>query len=239
MLTRGNGVALWRQIHALLGAAISSGRFGPGDRLPSEHGLSRQYGVNRHTIRRALSALEEDGLIRVEQGRGSFVREQVVHYPVGRRTRFSENLSRQRRAPGNILLTAVDAEADPQVAEALGIAPGEVVTRITSAGEADGRRISYSTAFFPRTLFPGMVRVYRELRSVTRTLAHYGVADYARRRTRIIARMPTAEEARELRQPRTRPVLVTESVNVDPSGVPVEFGVCLFASDWVQILVES
>lgn len=238
MLTRGNGVALWRQIHAKLEEAISSGRFGPGDRLPSENSLSGEFGVNRHTIRRALSVLEEDGLIRVEQGRGSFVREPVIHYPVSRRTRFSENLSRQRRTPGNILLMAVDAEADPRVAEALHIEPGEVVTRITSAGEADGRRISYSTAFFPRSLFPGMVRVYRELKSVTRTLNHFGVRDYSRRQTRIIARMPTAEEARELRQPKTRPVLVTESVNVDESGVPVEFGVCLFASDWVQILVE-
>ncbi|WP_207263644.1 phosphonate metabolism transcriptional regulator PhnF [Desulfovibrio sp. Huiquan2017] len=239
MLTRGTGVALWRQIHASLEAAIASGRFGPGDRLPSENDLSREFGVNRHTIRRALSVLEEDGRIRVEQGRGSFVREPVIHYPVSRRTRFSENLSRQRRTPGNILLAAVDAEADPQVAEALRIESGEVVTRITSAGEADGRRISYSTAFFPKTLFPGMVRVYRELKSVTRTMEHFGVADYARRHTRIIARMPTAGEARELRQPRSRPVLVTESVNEDPSGVPVEFGVCLFASDWVQILVES
>jgi len=239
MITRGNGVALWRQVHARLEAAISSGRFGPGDRLPSENSLSQEFGVNRHTVRRALSVLEADGLIRVEQGRGSFVREPVIRYPVGRRTRFSENLSRQRRTPGNILLSAVDAEAEPPVAEALGIEPGAVVTRITSAGEADGRRISYSTAFFPKALFPGMVRVYRELKSVTRTLERFGVGDYARKQTRITARMPTAEEARELRQARTRPVLVTESVNVDASGEPVEFGVCLFASDWVQILVES
>jgi len=238
MLTRGNGVALWRQIHAQLEAAISSGRFSPGDRLPSENSLSAEYGVNRHTIRRALSVLDEDGLIRVEQGRGSFVREPVIHYPVSRRTRFSENLSRQRRTPGNILLSAVDAEADPRVAESLGVKPGEVVTRITSAGEADGRRISYSTAFFPKALFPGMVRVYRELKSVTRTLEYFGVTDYSRKQTRIIARMPTGEEAGELRQLKTRPVLVTESVNVDEKGVPVEFGVCLFASDWVQILVE-
>jgi GntR family phosphonate transport system transcriptional regulator len=221
-----------------LEAAIASGRFGPGDRLPSENSLSAEFQVNRHTVRRALSVLEKDGRIRVEQGRGSFVRERVVHYPVSRRTRFSENLSRQRRTPGNILLCAVDTEADMQVAEALGIEPGEVVTRITSAGEADGRRISYSTAFFPKTLFPGMIRVYRDLRSVTRTLSHFGVADYSRKQTRIIARMPTGEEAGELSQPRNRPVLVTESVNVDPSGTPVEFGVCLFASDWVQILVE-
>jgi GntR family phosphonate transport system transcriptional regulator len=83
-----------------------------------------------------------------------------------------------------------------------------------------------------------MVRVYRELKSVTRTLNYFGVADYSRKQTRIIARMPTTEEAGELRQPRNRPVLVTESVNVAENGVPVEFGVCLFASDWVQILVE-
>ena len=210
----------------------------PGDRLPSENVLSEKYGVNRHTIRRALSVLEEEGAIRIEHGRGSFVREPVIHYPVSRRTRFSENLSRQRRTPGNVLLAAVDVEADSAVAEALDIAPGQVVTRITSAGEADGRRVSYSTSFFPRTLFPGMVRVYRETGSVTRTFEHFGIDDYSRKQSRIIARMPTAEEARELGQPRSRPVLVTESVNVDPSGVPVEFGVCLFASDWVQILVE-
>ncbi|WP_316896383.1 phosphonate metabolism transcriptional regulator PhnF [Pseudodesulfovibrio indicus] len=238
MLTRGTGVALWRQIHDRLEREIASGSYGPGDRLPSESRLSAEYGVNRHTIRRALSGLEEDGLIRVEQGRGSFVREPVIHYPVSRRTRFSENLSRQRREPGNVLLLAVEAEADPRVAEALGIEPGDVVARITSAGEADGRRISYSTSYFPRALFPGMVRAYREHGSVTRALNHFGVADYSRKRTRIIARMPTTEEAEELRQPRTRPVLVTESVNVDGAGVPVEFGVCLFASDWVQILVE-
>ncbi|MCJ2165282.1 MULTISPECIES: phosphonate metabolism transcriptional regulator PhnF [unclassified Pseudodesulfovibrio] len=238
MLIRGNGVALWRQIYSQMEADIASGRFGPGDRLPSESSLSAEFGVNRHTIRRALAVLEEGGLIRVEQGRGSFVREPVIHYPVSRRTRFSENLSRQRREPGNILLMAVDTEADGVVAEALGIRPGEVVTRITSAGEADGRRISYSKSYFPRALFPGMVRVYREYGSVTRTLEHFGVGDYSRKRTRIISRMPTAEEARELAQPKTRPVLITESVNVDESGVPVEFGVCLFASDWVQILVE-
>ncbi|MBG0788863.1 MAG: phosphonate metabolism transcriptional regulator PhnF [Desulfovibrionaceae bacterium] len=238
MLSRGNGVALWRQIHSKMETEISSGGYGPGDRLPSENELSGRFGVNRHTIRRALAALEEDGLIRVEHGRGSFVREPVIHYPVSRRTRFSENLSRQRRRPGSILLMAVDIEADPMVAEALDIEPGAVVTRITNAGEADGRRISYAKSYFPRAQFPGMVRVYRETGSVTRTLRHFGIDDYSRKRTRIIARMPTVEEARELEQPKKRPVLITESVNVDARGVPVEFGICLFASDWVQILVE-
>lgn len=238
MLTRGNGVALWRQIYSMLEQEIASGRLQPGDRLPSENALSGKFVVNRHTIRRALSSLEENGLIRVEHGRGSFVQEPVIHYPVSRRTRFSENLSRQRRTPGNVFIGAVDTEADRLIGEALDIESGEVVTCISSVGEADGRRISYSTSYFPRSLFPGMVRIYRENGSVTRTLEHFGVVDYSRKQTRIISRMPSAEEARELQQPRTRPVLITESINVDSRGVPVEFGICLFASDWVQILVE-
>lgn len=238
MLTRGTGVALWRQIYSRLEGDISSERYSPGDRLPSESSLSKEFGVNRHTIRRALAALEEDGLVRIEHGRGSFVREQVIHYPVSKRTRFSENLSSQRRAPGNILLAAFDTEVESAVAEALEINPGEPVTCIVSAGEADGRRISYTHAYFPKSLFPGMVRVYRETGSVTRTMQHFGVGDYLRKSTRIISRMPTTEEAKHLQQPKNRPVLITESVNVDTTGVPVEFGVCLFASDWVQILVE-
>ncbi len=239
MLIRGKGVPLWRQIHSQIEAQIASSVYEPGDRLPSENSLSREYGVNRHTIRRALSVLQKDGLIRVEQGRGSFVREPVIDYQVSRRTRFSENLSRQHRRPGNIQLTAVDTEADSLVAEALGVEPGTVITCITSAGEADGQRISYAKSYFPRSLFPGMVRVHRQTGSITQTLKHFGINDYSRKRTRIIARNPTSEEATELRQPRNRPVLVTESINVDLNGVPVEFGICLFASDWVQIIIES
>lgn len=238
MLARGNGVALWRQIYSRLERDITADIYAPGDRLPSENLLSREFGVNRHTIRRAMAALDESGLIRVEHGRGSFVREPIIHYPVSRRTRFSENLSSQRRAPGNVLLSAVDTEADGNVARALDIGPGEIVTCLSSVGEADGRRISYTHSYFPRAKFPGMARVFRDTGSVTRTMEHFGVRDYFRKKTRIISRMPTSEEARELEQPKIRPVLITESINVDAAGSPVEFGVCLFASDWVQIVVE-
>ena len=54
-----------------------------------------------------------------------------------------------------------------------------------------------------------------------------------------MARLPDAEEARLLRQPRNRPVLVTKAVSADIDGEPIEFGIARFASDRVQILVES
>ena len=64
------------------------------------------------------------------------------------------------------------------------------------------------------------------------------MTDYTRKVTRITARLPEADVARALRQPRSRPVLQTAAVNVDASGKPVEFGVTHFAGDLVQLVVE-
>ncbi len=46
----------------------------PGDRLPSERDLAAVFAVSRHVVREALRALQEDGLVVVEQGKGTLVR---------------------------------------------------------------------------------------------------------------------------------------------------------------------
>lgn len=52
---------------------IVSGRLKPGDKLPSENELSASRRVSRHTVRKALSILEQEGFIEAEHGRGTFV----------------------------------------------------------------------------------------------------------------------------------------------------------------------
>lgn len=61
------------QLRKLLEDEIASGRLRQGDRLPSEPSLSAQYQISRTTVRLALSALEQEGLIRKQKGRGAFV----------------------------------------------------------------------------------------------------------------------------------------------------------------------
>jgi GntR family transcriptional regulator len=68
-----SGVPLGVQIARQLRLAITSGRLGPGERLPSARDLAADLKVNFHTVRKAFSDLEQAGLVRQERGLGTFV----------------------------------------------------------------------------------------------------------------------------------------------------------------------
>src|SRR5262245_43998939 len=126
-LERASGIALWRQIGQHLLGDLESKRLTPGMRLPSEIELAERFGVNRHTVRRAIADLEAKGLFRVRQGQGTFVHEHVVDYALSRRTRFSENLSRQNVEARGELVQSRTEPAGTAVARALGLGAGQSV----------------------------------------------------------------------------------------------------------------
>lgn len=235
---RRDGVALWRQIVGRLQRDIDSGALPPGARLPTEGQLSRQFGVNRHTVRRALEELSRGGVVRVEQGRGSFVAEDVLDYAVEPRTRFSEWIRRHNKEPSGRVLELRDTTADARVAAGLGLRPGARVILIQRLGLADDRPVSLTNHWFPAARLPGLLEALRACPRITDALRAVGVADYLRQVTRVTARLPGPEEAELLRTGRNRPLLVTENVNVDRAGAVVEFAVGLYPTPRVQIVFE-
>ncbi len=232
------GAPLWRQIAHSLASGIGPGGLQPGDRLPTEARLAAQHGVNRHTVRRAIETLVRSGLVRVEQGRGSFVAEDRIDYTVQPRTRFSEWVRGQNKEPTGRVLHVGPVAATAQVAAGLGIPRGTTVALFGRLGMADGVPVSLASHYFPLGARPGLLEALRTASSVTAALRSVGIADYRRRDTRVSARMPTAAEAALLQVPRSRPLLVCENVNVDLAGAIVEFGVAQYPSSRVQIMFE-
>lgn len=235
---RGTGVAVWRQIKESLEYEIESGNWKPGSRCPTEQALASRFGVNRHTVRRAIAALSQRGMLRVEQGRGTFVTEQVLEYPLGVRTRFHAAVVSQQRQPGGRLMTSETIAASVTVGKGLGLPAGAPVIHLQILHEADNRPICVASHFFPAVRFPDMINAYSEAGSITDALTRQGVTDYLRKSTRVSARMPSREEAELLDQPTDRPVMVTESVNVDLDGTVIEFGQACFSGDRVHFLME-
>ncbi len=229
---------MWRQIAQRVASGIGPRGLRPGDRLPTEAQLAAEHGVNRHTIRRAIESLAQSGLVRVEQGRGSFVAQEVLDYEVRPRTRFNEWIRRRNREPSGQVLHMRTIAATPALAAALDLAEGAPVVAYERLGLADGSPVVLTTHNFPGDRLPGLLPALQRHRTITDALAEVGVGSYVRRVTRVGARMPTASEAALLHLPRNRPVLVGENVNVDDAGVVVEFGVARYPSTRVQMVFE-
>lgn len=240
IVDRRSGIALWRQIADRIRLEIASGAFGDEGRLPPEVELAARFGVNRHTLREATASLVREGVLRSEQGRGTFVekRKRLV-YPIGAKTRFREGLEGQARERRGILLAHAYEKASQKVAEGLGIVPGARVLRMETLGEADGRPVSRATGYFDVARFDGFEEAYRQSGSVTAALKAFGVMDYARRSTIISARHADDADIADLRLSPGAIVLVTVAVNEDVANVPIQFSETRFAASAVELSVST
>jgi GntR family transcriptional regulator, phosphonate transport system regulatory protein len=237
-VNRQDGVTLWRQIASQIRGDIASGACKPGTRLPTEAELSTRFGVNRHTIRRALEELTRDGLVRVEQGRGSFVAEDVLDYNVEARTRFSEWIRKHNKEPSGLIRQLREISAERRVADGLGVRAGSKIVLLERLGFADDRPVSLARHYFPAARLKGILQALQGTPRVTDALRLVGVDDYLRLQTRVTARLPTQTEAGLLRMARNRPVLITENINVDRAGAIVEFAYGCYPTPRVQIVFE-
>lgn len=230
--------ALWKTISQTLTGEIGSGRYAPGDKLPTEADLSQRFGVNRHTVRRALSEMAAQGLVHARRGAGVFVASTPTDYPIGRRVRFNQNLMAAGRVPGRQILMSDTRLADEKEAQALQIAPGDSVHMFETLAFADGQPIVLGRSIFPQSRVPDLLNMIHTYHSITEALKHCGIADYTRASTRINAKLATATQASHLRISEGAPILRTTSVNVDPNGIPIEFGITWFAGDRVTLTFE-
>lgn len=230
---------IWQSIASALTEDIAEGRYGPGDKLPTEAELSSRFGVNRHTVRHALKSLSDNGLVHARRGAGVFVAQVPTDYAIGKRVRFHRNVEQAGRLPGKEVLHLETRSADTAEATALDLAEGAEVHIYDGLSLADGNPIALFKSVFPATRFPDMPEQLARLRSVTAALKENGVADYTRAWTRMTARRATATQALHLRISEGDPVLRTKGVNVDPDGNPVEYGITWFSGDRVTLTLTE
>lgn len=238
-IDRGAGIAVWRQIAEWLKAEIVAGTFAEGARLPTEAEIAARFDVNRHTVRRAIASLTSDGILRADQGRGTFVAAAPLTYPIRTRTRFSEIVSGQDRTPSGRMIGTGTEAADALISEALGVPLGSTLLRIETLRVVDGTPVLVGTSWFDQERFPGLVAAYAETGSFTEALARSGVTDYTRRYSKVTAELVEAQDAGLLELEAAQPILVVESVNVDQDARPIQYTRTRMAADRVQLMIEN
>ncbi len=233
------GVMLWRCIADDFEQTILVGKHENGARLPPESEIAARYGVNRHTVRRAMAELALRGLVRTEHGSGTYVKTDKLDYRIGQRTRFSEIVAAAGHEAEGRLQGNRQEPAGEELASYLGLAPDAAVVRLEILRAADRVPISVATTWMPAEHYADAAKIFRRVRSMTRTLEHFGVTGYRRKWTRVSAGFTDAVDGGRLRLSVHRPILIVEGLDVTTEGVPILFTRGRFAADRVALMVES
>ena len=209
---------IWLAIATAIRGDISEGRYATGDRLPTEASLADRFGVNRHTVRHALSKLIDEGLIRTRRGSGAFVAARPTTYPIGKRVRFHENLIAAGHAPEKRVLQIETRAVSEGEALALNLPVGETACVYHGLSFSDGHPIALFESIFPVTRLPGIDEALRVERGVTDALRKVGINDYTRASTRLTAVRADVTQALHLQLREGDPLLRSTSINVDSEG---------------------
>ena len=197
------------------------------------------FGVSRITLRHALQDLARQGLLIRTVGRsgGTFVAEPEVEreeQPSG----SWEGLRQQQIAAGARVVSALQREASPVIAAALGIQPGSPVYEIVRLRFAHGRAAAQETTYYSVARLPGLLdhrldgSIYDLLRS------QYGETP-ERAFEYLEPIVAGAEQAITLGTDPGVPLLFVERIAYDRSGEPIEFSRDVYRGDRTRIVICS
>ena len=228
-----------QEVRLRLIGMLERGTLQPGQKLGAERELAVKLGVSRSTLRQALAALEDAGVVRRVPGRGggTFIAPAKVERDLSRIVGVPMLLRDQGFTAGSRVLSVRVMTAGPDAAEALGIREQDFVIDLVRIRLADGVPISLEHAVFPAEFVPGLPE--RELGGSIYELLdrEYGLRpDEAVERIEVVAARP--DEASILAIDAGAPLLSVTRTTRDAAGIAFEYSHDLFRADRTRISVK-
>lgn len=220
---------LWEQTADYLREAIESGVYPDGSRLPAERELCLELDVSRVTLRKALSALVDEGVLSASHGRGWYVSPSATTTSAPSTgsgdwsnvlESFSETAARMGLVADSVVFEQRIAPASLDEAEELVVAPGTPILHLGRVRRLDGVPIAVDRTRCAAHLLPRAQELDFSSASLYAELSAAGI-EIARAETTIEAREADQSAANRLSMEPGRPILVMRQAAVDSSGRPV------------------
>jgi GntR family transcriptional regulator len=231
-------VPLHHQVYLDLLASLDSGRWPPGQRLPTERDLAAHYGCSLITVRRALDELVREGRIERTRGRGTFVLHPRIDRDIAARASFAEEMRQRGLNPETRLISARPESASVSVAAALDLEAGTPILYVERLRVASGEPYLLEQVHLPAERFPALLTLDLEHGSLYELLSTRYDTHVVRAREALEPVLLRAREARLLGQRRGAPALLIEGIAFADDGVPVEFGRTFVRGDRSRYFVE-
>ena len=242
VIDRSSSVPFHYQLRKLLEQQIESGHWPQGDRLPSEPFLSAHYSLSRATVRQALHALEEQGLIHKEKGRGAFVNRTasgswLLQWAGGL---FDDELTRRGVTVESTVLRAEIEVLPDWASEALQLSPETQGVALERLRRVDGQLALYVINHLPHEYSA----ILSEIRKTSTASLYWTLREQCGVEVAGSSRMLEAVSAppalaRRLGVPSRYPLVYIQSVTRDATGKPIDCYRAWLRTDRLRIAVET
>lgn len=232
-LDRRSSVPIYHQIREKIRNYIVEKDLQPGTLLPSEAELMELFGASRGTIRAALTALENEGLIYKAQGKGTYVSPPRISGRFRTMISFTEEIKAKGLEPTSKVLEAALIEADEEIAAKMKIEVGDQVYRITRIRYANENPVGLNTSHINAKLCPGFL----ERADVSVGSLYDYISDlYGLRITkaeRVLESIPSCAELSDILEVAPRdPILKLTGLAYTDSGDVLDYCVEYYREDW-------
>ncbi len=213
----------FRQIVEHLKREIISGRLPVHSALPSERVVAQLHGVSRMTARRALSAIEIEGLAYSEGRKGRFVSPRRLKYDISNLVSFAADAQSKGTDLEIELISQATIPADQKTAAALGVAVGEALHEYTRLFRSAGHATFIESEYVIARRFPDLLTHDLGQSSTLLLEQQYGAIAHT---GDIVIRMRAlhTDEARLLGLTTIQSGIELEQVIRDEAGKPFCFG---------------
>src|SRR5215471_15786579 len=170
------GTPLYHQLKNILQERIRQGVWKSNEQLPTEDEICQQFRVSKATVRQALRDLANAGLVRREQGRGTFVADTKIRFGPRILNSFTEEMRETGMHAGSRVLEKKVVPAPDEVAGKLQVPVGTELFLLTRLRLARGEPMGLQTVYVPTELAPGLMDIDFEVTSLYETLqGRYGL----------------------------------------------------------------
>ncbi len=224
---------LYQKLYRALRSAITDKRLVADEALPPERDIAEQFGISRVTVRKAIDALVEEGLVTRRQGAGTFIASRVEK-SFSKLSSFSEDMISRGRVPHSTWLRRSEGSVTPEESLTLGLSPGTLVYRFNRIRFADDSPMALEFSTVPAVYLPSSEAVES---SLYEALDRHGV-----RPTRALQRLRavpiSAEHGELLGLHAGAPCLLIERRGFLRDGRPVEFTQSYYRGDAYDLVAE-
>ena len=231
-------VPMHHQVYLDLRGSLDDRTWQPGDRLPPERELARQYGVSLITVRRALSELAQQGRIERTRGRGTYVLRPRLERDIASRASFADEMQERGLDPETRLVSARPESATVSVAAALGLETGSPTLYLERLRLAGGEPYLLEQVHLPAERFPGLLASDLEHASLYELMATRYGTPVVRAREALEPVLLRTREAGLLAQRRGAAALLIEGIAFSADDTAVEFGRTFVRGDRSRYSVE-